>query len=582
MAMATDDERRRTSPTAFGHRLKRLRASEGLTQEELAERAGVSARLVSDLERGAIQRPRRDTVRMLADGLRLTGAERDGFTATARGWTEGDTPGGPPLGRTGLPLPPTSLVGRSRELAAATSLLLQPETRLLTLTGPGGVGKTRLALEVALQVIDAFPYAVRFIDLAPMKASALVLPSIAQALGVRESGERTLREGLISSLQGQRLLVVLDNVEHLTAAAPALGDLLAACDGLTILATSRQPLHLRAEHEYSVMPLVLPDLERHPSADELADVPAVDLFVRRAEAARRSFALTTENAPILAEIAVRLDGLPLAIELAAARVKVLPLAVLLARLEHRLPLLTGGAQDLPTRQQTLRATLDWSHDLLDSCEQALFRRLAVFSGGFTLDAAEAVCAQGPGNTPPVPDPRSPARQFLRPRRYHLSRREEPAARAPPRRRRPVWDARDCTRVLLGAAGRSQRSQVVRDRHAAWCMALAERAEPELVGPDQQHWSDLLDVELDNLRAAHAWSIEQRSAAMALRLASAVQRFWTTRGLLDEGRRWLQQALGIDVAVPEAMRAKALVVAALLAYYQGDYEQAVLLGEEGLE
>src|SRR5215207_3319490 len=237
MAMATDDERRRTSPTAIGHRLKRLRASEGLTQEELAERAGVSARLVSDLERGAILRPRRDTVRMLADGLRLTGAERDGFTATARGWTEGDTPGGPPLGRTGLPLPPTSLVGRSRELAAATSLLLQPETRLLTLTGPGGVGKTRLALEVALQVIDAFPYAVRFIDLAPMKASTQVLPSIAQALGVRESGERTLREGLISSLQGQRLLVVLDNVEHLTAAAPALGDLLAACDGLTILAT---------------------------------------------------------------------------------------------------------------------------------------------------------------------------------------------------------------------------------------------------------------------------------------------------------------------------------------------------------
>jgi predicted ATPase/Tfp pilus assembly protein PilF len=366
---------------------------------------------------------------------------------------------------------------------------------------------------------------------------------------------------------------VLDNVEHLLPAAPALGDLLAACEGLTILATSRQPLHLRAEHEYGVLPLVLPNLDCLPSTEELAGIPAVDLFIHRAEVARRSFALTTENAPVLAEITVRLDGLPLAIELAAARIKVLAPAFLLERLEHRLPLLTGGAHDLPARQQTLRATLDWSHELLDADEQALFRRLAVFAGGFTLEAAEAVCDQASGNTSAL----------------NLSVLDGVTSLVEKSLVRVLGQDDDVRFGMLETVREygwerllsAREVSEVRDRHAAWCLALAERAEPELMGPNQQRWSDRLDAEHDNLRAAHAWSIERRRAEMALRLASAVQRFWTTRGLLGEGRRWLEQALEIDVPVPPSIRTKALVVSGVLAYYQGDYGQAVVLGEEAL-
>ena len=339
----------RVTLLAFGRLVKRLRIAADLTQEELAERASVSPRLISELERGSVHRPRRDTVQLLADGLRLRGSERDAFIALARGRpvvaTSDLIADAPP--RHALPHPP---VGRLKETAAATALLLDPEVRLLTLTGLGGVGKTRLALEVAHKVADTFPDGAFFIDLAPVRDPALVLTAIAQALGVVSSREHPLRQGVIDALHGKRLLLVLDNFEHVTVAATVVSDLLAASPNLKVLATSREPLHLRAEWEYQVGPLALPDLRNVPPLAELAQVPAVDLFVRRAEAANRRFALTASNARAVAEIAVRLDGLPLAIELAATRVKILSPATLLDRLEHRLPLLTGGAQDLPSRQ----------------------------------------------------------------------------------------------------------------------------------------------------------------------------------------------------------------------------------------
>ncbi|HEY7036174.1 MAG TPA: tetratricopeptide repeat protein, partial [Thermomicrobiales bacterium] len=583
--MAKESDQTSTGlPPEFGVLLRRLRSSADLTQEELAERAGVSARLVSDLERGAIQRPRRDTVRMLADGLHLSDADREAFAARARGYPTAGRPdvAAPPAARRGtLPLPPNALVGRDREVAAVTSLLMQPDVRLVTLVGPGGVGKTRLALDVAFRLAGAFPDGVWFVDLAPVTDPALVLPSLARTLGVQEGGVQSLRESLVASLVGLRLLVVLDNVEHLIAAATVVGDLLAACAGLTILATSRQPLRLRIEREYLLAPLALPDLERLPPAADLAGIPAVALFVRQAEAARRAFAVTEENARTVAEIAVRLDGLPLAIELAAARTKILTPAALLVRLEHRLPLLTSGAQDLPARQQTLRATLDWSHDLLDPDERALFRRLAVFAGGFALEAAEAIGAEGGGRkaeengSPPAlrPPPSAPVldgiaslvdKNLLRPIDHDEARFGL------------LETMREYGLECLVAAGEEE---VIRHRHAVWCLALAEEAEPHLRGPDQETWLRRLDRDVDNLRAALDWVFARRDGAMALRLCAALWRFWTTRGDYDEGRRWLERALVFEDGVPTAVRAKTLRGASVIAYRQGDYRRAEMVGEE---
>src|SRR5918993_1391826 len=385
----SEDTGRQTALLAFGHHLKRLRVSADLTQEELAERAGVSARLISDLERGTIHRPRRDTVQLLADGLRLRGSERDTFVALARG--QPVTPVDAPVSSSySLPRPPTPIVGRRQELATALALLLDPEVDLLTLIGTGGVGKTRLALEIGSRAIEVIPHGAAFVDLAPVRTPELVLAAIARALKVQADPEVPLRQTVVDFMQGKRLLLILDNFEHVLVAAPVVADLLAACRGLTILATSRKPLHIRAEHQFPVGPLTLPDLEKPSPPDDLIEVPAVELFVRRARAANREFSLSSDNARTVAEITVRLDGLPLAIELAATRANVLSPAALLAHLERRLPLLTRGFQDLPERQQALRATLDWSHDLLTTAEQTLFRRLAVFTGGCTLDGAAAV------------------------------------------------------------------------------------------------------------------------------------------------------------------------------------------------
>jgi predicted ATPase/DNA-binding XRE family transcriptional regulator len=577
----SEDTGRQTALLAFGHHLKRLRVSADLTQEELAERAGVSARLISDLERGTIHRPRRDTVQLLADGLRLRGSERDTFVALARGQpvTPPDAPVSlPPYS---LPRPPTPIVGRRQELATALALLLDPEVNLLTLIGTGGVGKTRLALEIGSRAVEAIPDGAAFVDLAPVRTPELVLAAIARALKVQADPEVPLRQTVVDFMQGKLLLLILDNFEHVLVAAPVVADLLAACRELTILATSRKPLHIRAEHQFPVGPLTLPDLDKVLRPAELVEVPAVELFVRRAQAANRDFSLSTENARTIAEITVRLDGLPLAIELAATRANVLSPVALLAHLERRLPLLTRGFQDLPERQQALRATLDWSHDLLTTAEQTLFRRLAVFTGGCTLDGAAAVSGASSPPDSPQPEFRSPNGPLLPDLLAGLV--DTSLLRPLPGdggelRYGMLETVREYGLEHLAAAGEEA---TVRRWHLTWCLDLAKRAEPELTGANQQHWFACLQTEHDNLRAALARAISENDAEAALGLSGALYRFWATQGYYEEGRRWLETALALSSGARSAPRGHALLGTGVMAFFQGRYDQAETCWRESL-
>ncbi len=367
----------------FGERLRRLREAAGFTQEELASRAGLTAKAVSALERGERKRPYPHTVRSLGEALGLTEGERgDLQSAIPRRGAETPVssavvPASVP--EPTLPGPRTPLVGREQELAEIGLFLRDGGVRLLTLTGTGGVGKTRLALRAAREVTGLFPDGVTFVALASLGDPALVLPTIAKSLGLREAEYRTPREAIRAFLKEKRFLLVLDNLEHLLGAAPEVADLIESCPELSVLATSRAPLRVRGEQEYPVGPLKLPASTRSPSAAEVAGSPSGRLFAERARAAAPAFDLTSENAAAVASICWRLDGLPLALELAAAKVRFLDPATLLSRLDRALS--TSWARDLPDRQRTMRATLDWSHELLPEPERELFGRLSVFAGG---------------------------------------------------------------------------------------------------------------------------------------------------------------------------------------------------------
>ena len=390
----------------FGPFLRRLRLVAGLSQEELAESAGLSVRGVSDLERGRRTSPRPETVRLLAEALKLNPKERASLIAAAHPELIAERPVeispnlppsalATPLRPAPALVPPTRLVGRDAEVERVGGLLQRDDVRLVTLTGPGGVGKTRLALAVAAEigVNDRFTDGVALVELAPVREPALVASAIAAALGIKESGNQPLAESLNEALQDRHLLLVLDNFEHVLPSALLVASLLASCPSLVILATSRERLHLRGEREMAVEPLAtpaIPDPATPASLANLAGVAAVSLLIERAEEADLTFILTVENAPAIAELCRTLDGLPLAIELAAPRLKLLSPQALLTRLTHRLQVLTDGPRDLPDRQKTLRDTIAWSYELLTPAEQALFRQVAVFAAGTSLEAIEVV------------------------------------------------------------------------------------------------------------------------------------------------------------------------------------------------
>ncbi|NLF64462.1 MAG: adenylate/guanylate cyclase domain-containing protein [Chloroflexi bacterium] len=468
-----------------------------------------------------------------------------------------------------LPAKLTSFVGRAKELGDVRQLL--SEERLLTLTGPGGSGKTRLALQAAAEMMAHFPDGVFFVALAPISDSGLVASTIAQTLGITESPRRPIFERLKEHLRTKSLLLVLDNFEQVIAAAPRVAELLVTCPELKLLVTSREALHLSGEREYPVPPLPLPDLSEPPSPESLAHYAAVELFIQRANAVRPDFRITEDTAPAIAEICYRLDGLPLAIELAAARIKLLPPRAMLARLEKRLDFLTGGARDKPARQQTLRDTIAWSYDLLTEEEQRLFRRLSVFVGGFTVHAAEAVAGDHPADGSVLDSLGSLLDKSLLLAAEGAN--DEP-------RFAMLATLREFGLEQLAASGEQK---TIQERHARFFLALAEQAEARLESAGQVEWMNGMEQEHDNLRAALEWSKTAAGAAeICWRLAGALGSFWEVRGHYSEGRERLAAILAKDAAQGRtAARARLLARAAELAYRQSDYAATISFAEECL-
>jgi predicted ATPase/class 3 adenylate cyclase len=485
-------------------------------------------------------------------------------------WTPPKTLGG----RYGsLPVPPTALIGRESEVMTLIQRLRREDVRLVTLTGAGGTGKTRLGIQVASELRDLFAGGVWFVSLASIHEAALVMPTIAQALGIRDGEGQALFARLAAALQLQPVLLFLDNFEQVVGAASQVAELLMACPQLKVLVTSREVLHVRAEHECVVPPLALPDPAHLPALAELARLPSVALFLQRAQAVKPEFELTMTNASAVTAICVQLDGLPLAIELAAARMKLFPPSALLARLGQRLAMLTSGARDVPIRQQTLRDTIAWSYHLLDAWEQRLFRWLSVFVGGWTLPAAEAVCSKAGVGAEHVLEGITSLvdKSLLQRLAYTGEDGEEPSLRM-------LETIREYGHEALIAQGEEA---VARQAHADYFSCVATEAESVLQGPQLVPWLERLEREHDNLRAALRWACESEQTAMALRLGTALERFWVIRGHRTEGLAFLERALASSAEVATDVRAKALLAAARLAFVQSHYTRGEVLAQESL-
>jgi predicted ATPase len=474
---------------------------------------------------------------------------------------------------TNIPVQRTRFVGREKEVAAAKELLLRQDVRLVTITGPGGIGKTRLAVEVASALVELFPGGVHYIPLSPLSDSSLIASVIVQTLGIREAGVQSPLEILRKSLQDSLrapMLLLMDNFEHLIPAASTVAELLAIAPNLKILVTSRSALHIYGEHEFPVPPLALPDARATPSLESLSHYPAIELFVQRAIAAKPDFELNTENARAVTEICTRLDGLPLAIELAAARVKVLSPSSMRARLASRLQLLTGGARDLPQRQQTLRATMDWSYDLLSAAEQKLLRRLSVFVGGSNLEGVEAVCdTAGDLDLDLLDGTASMVDKSL------LQQIEQANGES---RFVMLETIREYALEKLKA---SLEEASTKRAHAAYCLVLAEEEAGEKSGAEGAEWLERFTLEHDNFRAALEWLTETGNADWGLRLGGALFRFWEAREFITEGRDRLGKLLKLP-APPTMVRERAVFSAGVLASVQADYAAADPLFREALD
>jgi predicted ATPase/DNA-binding XRE family transcriptional regulator len=569
------------NPSAFGSQLKQLRQEHGLTQDTLAERVGCATQTIRKIE-GGQRRPSYQIAARLADELDIAPEERASFIRSSRAEPAGE-PGLPPTEllaepqptnlptpTSTLPAPLTRLIGREGELASAQQLLRHDDVRLLTLVGPGGAGKTRLSLEVAARLEEYFDDVV-FVDLVPIHDPALVVPAIADALGIGEQGGRPRLERLKEGLRARRLLLVLDNFEQVIPAAALLADLLAFCPGLKAIVTSREVLRVRGERVLAVHPLAVPDGEWVAAGDLLARSAAAQLFAERAAAARPGFAVTDENAAAVAELCRRLDGLPLAIELAAARSTLFPPAALLARLGSRLKLLTGGPRDVPARQQTLRNTIDWSYNLLTEDEQKLLRRLSVFIGGGTLDAIADVCvAAGDIDLDLVDGLASLVDKSLL--------WQDAAAGHEPR----FLMLETIREYGLEQLQHSQEAAATRHAHAGYYLGLVEYCEPHLWGASQEQWLERLEQEHGNLRVALAWyTAKDVGIEPALRMAGCLWRFWNMRGHWTEGLQWLQGALSRRAAAAPAHRWLALHGAGNLSLDLGEYARAKAYYEESL-
>jgi predicted ATPase/transcriptional regulator with XRE-family HTH domain len=586
------------SQTTFDLWVKQRRMSLGLTRKELAERVGCSAITIVKIEGGA-RRPSRQIAELLAGSLNIPPDERDAFIEFARVGRRMPAGGIPSLGvldggssrpalrqrPNNLPAQRTTFIGRP-EVTSVVELLRRPGTRLLTLNGPPGIGKTRLSLQVSGVMLDDFADGVFFVPLAPISDPDLVLPTIAQALAVRDAGDQQLVDTLKSYLRERQMLLVLDNFEQVTAAASLVGELLSAAPELKIVITSRELLHLYGEQDFPVPPMAVPRPEEQID-ENWTQYEALQLFSERASTAQYGFSMSAEEVRLAAQICAHLDGLPLAIELAAVRVRDLPLGEMLANIGDKMALLAKGPVDLPPRQRTLRGAIGWSYDLLSESDRAMFRQLSVFAGGCTLEVAhEAISGQWKpqdamaGMVPPTAAELRPALLALVGKNLL---RLEGSTEAP--RYVMLETVRDYAREMLSESGEAD---ALERWHVAHFLEMAERAAPQLKGTQQAAWLERLETEHDNLRAALASALRMGDAETALRFGSALWKFWLGRGYLSEGSRWLSLALSLEAGssatANDAMklaRVGAIKGAGNLAFSMDNYEGARELYEEAL-
>lgn len=548
----------------FGQWLRRRRRELDLTQDALARQVGCARITIRKLE-GNQMRPSKQLAMLLVEGLEVPLEEWEKFAQFARG---GPFPNPPPRKEppNNIPNAISSFVGREHELADVKKLL--EHSRLVTLTGAGGIGKTRFARQAARELLDTFKDGIWWVEFAALNDPALVAGALAKALGVREIPNQPLEATLAHYLRNKQVLLILDNCEHLIeACAQIVGQLLTACEHVKILATSREALGIVGEILWQISPLTLPGAQPLISIEALVQYEAIQLFVQRATAVNRHFALASQNLSAVFQICRHLDGIPLAIELAAARVKTLSPGQIAARLDDSFALLIGDSRAAPSRQQTLRATLDWSHDLLTETEKHLFRQLSIFAGGFTLDALESVARLDADQLVPNALSRVVDKSLV-----IVNQRNDT-------RYQLLETIRQYAREKLELSGEAK---PLHDRHLDYFLVFAQNAEPRFFGVGQRDEMNQLELEHDNLRAALTWSLESNQIEPGLQIAGTLAWFWRNNGHLREGNRWLEKMLMSDIGARGRERAKALRASSILSRDMGDYRQAGIRAESSIE